>query len=65
MKFWIPKASQREVRNPKNPILRNDWKIFPTWVTWQGWGGKVDPGRPEIPHATLKGGTAANIVNSS
>ena len=53
MQISVPQASRNEVPNPKNPILKNDWKICPK-KEGQGFLEQV-----EVRHATLKGGTAS------
>ena len=58
MQILVPQASRNEVPNPKNPILKNDWKICPK-KEGQGFLEQV-----EVRHATLKGGTLANAANS-
>ena len=58
MQILVPQASRNEVPNPKNPILKNDWKICPK-KEGQGFLEQV-----EVRHATLKGGTLANAANT-
>ena len=59
MQILVPQASRNEVPNPKNPILKKDWKICPK----KEGRGILD--QVEVRHATLKGGTLANALNNS
>ena len=56
-KFGTQKLPKMDPKSYKKPIIKNDWKI---WPTREG-GALLDQG--EVTHTLLKGGTLANTVN--